>query len=169
MFDGLARTVRAGGALGPALAVWSDGTESVPAALEAAVARHRRGAALADACRPVADERDPSLALAGATLCALARCGAAGGRALDAAAAALRERAALAAEVRAHAATARLSAVVLALLPVVFATWTIIGDAAARGFLLGSAAGWAVTAAGLALDAVGAWWMRRLVAAAVPS
>lgn len=164
LLDDVARRVRAGESTARALAGASS-SMPVPAAVEHAVGRYRRGLALADACRPIADDPDPATALAGATLCAVARFGGAGGRALDAAAAALRERSALAAEVRAQAATARLSALVLVVLPVGFAGWTVATDRAARAFLLGTPLGWAVAGAGGALDVVGAWWMRRLVRA----
>lgn len=165
--DELARRVRSGASPAEALAAGTAAAgPTVPAPLRAAVERHRRGLALADACRPLVDEPDPGLALTGATLCAVARFGGGGGRALDAAASALRERAALAAEVRAQAATARLSALVLVVLPVGFAGWTLAVDAGARAFLLGGPVGWSVATAGLALDALGAWWMRRLVRAA---
>ena len=167
LLDELARRVRAGGSLGHALVELCASDEPVAAPVRAAAARYGRGVALGPACQPVADDSDPALALVGATLCAVAGVGGAGGRALDAAAAALRERAAVAADVRAQAATARLSALVLVLLPLAFAAWTLVGDDDARAFLLGSRLGWAVTAAGLLLDAVGALWMRRLVAGAV--
>lgn len=167
LLDDVARRVRAGESLAQALSDVCRSDASVPDPLRAAVARHGRGVALADACRPVADEPDRSLALVGATICALARFGGAGGRALDAAAAALRDRAAVADDVRAQAATARLSALVLVALPVGLAGWTVTSDRAARAFLLGSRLGWAVTAAGVGLDAVGALWMRRLVAGAM--
>ena len=167
LLDELARRVRAGGSLGHALVELCASDEPVAAPVRAATSRYGRGVALGPACQPVADDADPVLALVGATLCAVAGVGGAGGRALDAAAAALRERAAVAADVRAQAATARLSALVLVLLPLAFAAWTVVGDDDARAFLLGSRLGWAVMAAGLALDAVGALWMRRLVAGAV--
>ena len=124
---------------------------------------HRRGVALVEACRPLADDADHAVALTAATLCLLAGTGGAAGRALDAAAGALRERAAVAADARAQAATARLSALVLVVLPLGFAAWSTATNAAARRFLFGSALGWSVAAAGLALDALGGWWMRRLV------
>jgi tight adherence protein B len=167
VLDDLGREVRAGRSLGGALASRCVGAPAPPAPLVAVAQRHQRGVVLAEAARPLADAPDPSLALAGATLCALARCGGASGRALDAAAAALRERAALAADVRAQAATARLSAVVLVLLPVAFAAWTVAGNAAARRFLFASRGGAVVAAAGVALDVAGAWWMRRLIRATV--
>ena len=61
---------------------------------------------------------------------------------------------------------ARLSAVVIALLPVGFTAWCITTDPRAASFLLGSAAGWLCLTAGLALLAVGAWWMARIVRSA---
>lgn len=167
LLDELARRVRAGGSLADALAVvTAESGWSASAPLQAAARRHRRGLAVAEAYRPMADDTDPAIALVGATVCAVARFGGRSGLALDTAAAALRERHAVRAEVRAQAATARLSALVLVVLPVGFGSWTLLTDPDARAFMLGTPTGWAVTGAGLALDGAGAWWMRRLVAAA---
>lgn len=162
LLDELGRRVRGGASLGVAVhEVATDGP------LLAVARLHRRGIALAEACRPLADDPDHGVALTAATLCLLAGTGGAAGRALDAAAGALRERAAVAADVRAQAATARLSALVLVALPVGFAAWSTATNPAARRFLFGSALGWSVAGAGLGLDAVGAWWMQRLVRGAL--
>jgi tight adherence protein B len=83
-------------------------------------------------------------------------------RALDGVAATLRERLDLAAERRALGTQARASALVLALAPAGFATLLILGDPPAAHFLLGTPAGWACLAIGIAFDAAGAWWMSRL-------
>lgn len=158
--DQLARRVRSGASLGSAL---QEVAPSGADALQVAARSHRRGLSVAAACTPLTDDPDRALALTGATLCLLAGTGGAAGRALDAAAAAVSERDAVAADVRAQAATAQLSAAVMVVLPLGFAAWSVASNAAARHFLVGSALGAVVAATGVALDVVGAWWMRRLV------
>lgn len=75
----------------------------------------------------------------------------------------LREREALQREVRAMAAQAQLSASVLVVAPVAFAAVVAVLDHRIAAFLLTSPPGWACLVGGAALDAAGAWWMRRLV------
>lgn len=87
------------------------------------------------------------------------------GRALAAVADTLRDRQARAREVQALAAQARLSAVVLVVLPVAFAVLVAAWDPAVARFATGTPAGWACLAGGVALDAVGACWMARLIGA----
>jgi tight adherence protein B len=88
--------------------------------------------------------------------------GVASARAVHGVAATLRERLELSAERRALASQARTSAVVLSAAPLLFALLLGVSDGAAGRFLLQSRAGWACLAAGLGLDALGAWWMARL-------
>ncbi|MFM7537726.1 MAG: type II secretion system F family protein [Acidimicrobiales bacterium] len=83
--------------------------------------------------------------------------------ALGGAAAGLYERHALAEEVRALTAGARWSAVVIALLPLAFGAWAAATDPRVLGVLAGEPVGQVCLALGVALDALGAWWMRRLV------
>ncbi|HYZ98327.1 MAG TPA: hypothetical protein VE575_06220, partial [Acidimicrobiales bacterium] len=63
---------------------------------------------------------------------------------------------------------ARTSAVVLSLAPLAFAVLLAMTDAAAARFLLRTTAGWVCLAAGLGLNALGAWWMARLTRGADP-
>jgi tight adherence protein B len=83
-------------------------------------------------------------------------------RVLEEVAEALRERRALQREADRQATAARLSAWVVALAPVGFAAVAFLSNPAAARFLLASPAGWVCLAAGLALDGLGAWWMRIL-------
>ncbi len=78
----------------------------------------------------------------------------------------LRERAAVRAEALAHSAQARLSARVLTLVPLGFAAWCAIGSTAFRRALL-TPAGLVSAALGAVTNAVGWWWMRRVVRRAV--
>jgi tight adherence protein B len=73
----------------------------------------------------------------------------------------VRERAEIAAEARALAAQARASAVVVALAPLAFALLAAMTDPRVGAFF-STPPGAMCLAAGLALDAVGAWWMGRL-------
>ena len=102
---------------------------------------------------------------------ALALAATAGGpqaRAVDGVADTLRERRAVAAEVRAQSAQARLSALVIGLLPVAFLAWAVVTDRRTAVFLVASPPGWACLVAGIALEAAGALWMRRILRGAAP-
>jgi tight adherence protein B len=106
---------------------------------------------------------DPSTRLAATALVLATVVGVTPARAVDGVAATLRERLELGAERRALASQARTSAVVLSAAPLVFAVLLGMSDGAAGRFLLHSPAGWACIAGGLGLDALGAWWMSRLM------
>jgi tight adherence protein B len=105
---------------------------------------------------------DPGTRLAATALILASAVGVASARAVHGVAATLRERLELSAERRALASQARTSAVVLSAAPLLFALLLAVSDGAAGRFLLQSRAGWACLAAGLGLDALGAWWMARL-------
>jgi tight adherence protein B len=81
---------------------------------------------------------------------------------LHAAAALVRERTALRAEAEAHSAQARASARVLTMVPALFAVSGAATSASYRA-VVATGAGLATTVAGVALNLVGWWWMRRLV------
>lgn len=151
---GLAGAVGGAAAVGPPL-----GPE-----LEAIARDVQGGRALAEAVdRWRATSDDPHTALAGAALSVAATVGGPGARAVDGASASLRDRLAADAEAAALATQAQASALVLTLAPLGFAVLLTSLDPTAAGFLLGTPAGWACIGAGLGLDAVGAWWMSRLV------
>lgn len=84
---------------------------------------------------------------------------------LDAAASTLHERAALVREVRALSTQARMSAAVMAVAPVVFAVGSVQLDQRVGAFFT-TIPGAVCVAAGLGLDAAGAWWMARIVRSA---
>jgi tight adherence protein B len=81
---------------------------------------------------------------------------------LDAVASTLHERDAVVREVRALSTQARASAGVMVAAPVVFAIGAVSADQRVAAFF-GSAPGVVCIGAGLTLDAVGAWWMARVV------
>lgn len=163
--DAVAAGLRGGLALPAAIA----GAASVGAPLGdelAALARH------VDAGRPLAEAvdrwqaaaaGDPHTALAAAALTVAGGVGGPGARAVDGAAASLRERLSSDAETRALATQGRASAAVLTVAPIGFAFVLTSLDPAAGRFLLGTPIGWLCISLGLALDGVGAWWMARLV------
>ncbi|MGD9797845.1 MAG: type II secretion system F family protein [Acidimicrobiia bacterium] len=100
-----------------------------------------------------------------AALASSAESGGAGARAVDGVAASLRASAGVAGEIRALASQARYSALVIALAPLAFSLVAVGLDPRSAGFLVGTPVGQLCLAAGLGLDALGAWWMQRIVAA----
>lgn len=84
--------------------------------------------------------------------------------ALDRAAAGIRARRELAAEVHALTAQSRASAGMVGAAPLGFGAVLCFAEPSAVSFLFGSAAGLACLVTGLILDALGFWWMHRLVA-----
>lgn len=165
--DAVAAGLRGGLALPAAIA----GAASVGAPLGDELARVARQV---DAGRPLAEAvarwqsaaDDPHTALAGAALTVAAGVGGPGARALDGAAASLRDRIGSEAETAALATQGRASAAVLTLAPLAFALLLSSLDPAAGRFLLGTPVGWLCIAVGLGLDGAGAWWMARLVRSA---
>ncbi len=136
---------------------WADGAERV-------VRRVRAGSGVQGAVDAWVDEdRDPVVRLFADALAISTGTGGSHVRAIDAVIDAVRERAALQREVRALASQAQTSAVVLVLLPVGFAVAIAVVDPRVRAFYVASALGPVCVAAGLLLDAFGAWLMVRLV------
>lgn len=92
-----------------------------------------------------------------------------GGRAadpLDALAGAMRAETGARADARALAAQGRVSALILGILPAASLLFSLLFDGDAAAALLGSPVGRACLVGGLALEAVGLWWMRRIVGVA---
>ncbi|HEU5082372.1 MAG TPA: type II secretion system F family protein, partial [Acidimicrobiales bacterium] len=161
--DAVAAGLRGGLALPAAVA----GAGAVGPPLEAELRDIARavedGRPLTDALeRWVAGAGDAHTQLAGAALTVAARVGGPGARAVDGAAASLRERLASDAEAAALATQGKASAAVLTVAPLGFAFLLTSLDPGAGRFLLGTPVGWLCIAVGLALDAIGAWWMAAL-------
>jgi tight adherence protein B len=160
----LATALRSGASLPQAL---REVGEALDPPLGSEMATLARAAERGRPLRDVLDEwsathDDPGTRLAATALVLATVVGSTPARAIDGVAATVRERLDLAAERRALAVQARTSALVLSVAPVGFAALLVVGDTAAAGFLLGTPAGWACLALGLALDVAGAWWMTRL-------
>jgi len=126
-----------------------------------------RSAPLGTACRSWAvDHADPAVALVGAAIGVAAAGSGSSARALEAAARTLRDRRASQSEVHAWSTQARASAVLLALTPLGFAALTVVARPGAVATVLAQPAAVASVALGLLADALGGWWMLRLVARA---
>jgi tight adherence protein B len=136
---------------------WADAARRV-------VRRVRAGSGVQEAIDTwVAEDRDPTVRLLADALAISTGTGGSHVRAIEAVIDAVRERAALQREVRALASQAQTSAVVLVLLPVGFAAAIAVVDPRVRSFYVGSPLGPLCVAAGVLLDAFGAWLMLRLV------
>lgn len=105
----------------------------------------------------------PNRRLAATALELTASAGGASARVLDGVAESLRDRVALDREVTALSAQSRASAVLLVLAPLVFTLFVGAIDGRVLTTLFGTPLGWALLAAGVTLDVVGAWWMSRLL------
>ena len=156
-----ARSRRAGLALLPSLVAAS---ESVPGAqLRSALVRVEAGSTLVEALDDWASSiGHADVDLVVAVLVLGDASGASVAARLDHTAATLRQRAALADEVRALTAQSRASATVVALAPVGFALVVAATDPRLIHAMFGTSIGRASLTAGLILDLIGLWWMRRL-------
>lgn len=76
----------------------------------------------------------------------------------------LRERIALEREVRALSAQARASAMVMIVAPIGFAFLGASADSRVASLLLTRPLGWACVSVGIGLNAIGGWWMSRMIA-----
>jgi len=171
VLEDVARAVRSGSSLRHACAeAASRGTDPLRVELAlAVVAPAERGRPLATAFSDWSRHHfSPDVRLAGAALTLAASAGGAPARAIDGAAATLRERRAVAGEVRAQSAPARLSAIVIGVLPVAFLVWALATDRRTAAFLVADPTGWACLGAGILLEALGALWMRRILREATP-
>ena len=103
------------------------------------------------------------VSLAAAALALGAELGGTAARSLDGVADTLRDRNAVRNEVRALSTQARASAAVIALAPVAFSAVVALADPSSVVFLVTSPFGLTCLVLGVALDALGGWWMRRIV------
>jgi tight adherence protein B len=163
--EATARALRGGASLPIALADAADSAGPVVGGTLAEVAASTaRGQPLVDALEAQRAHCDgvPGLPLALTALVMAAETGGPQAAALDGVATTLRQRLATQAEADALASQARMSAMVIAVAPVGFALLMSAADRRNADFLLRTPVGVALLAAGLALDALGAWWMTKL-------
>jgi tight adherence protein B len=161
--DALARALRAGITLRHALCTVAP-PECVARQLAPVVLALERGTSVSAALADL-HTGAPDLDLVVVVLRACAEHGGASAEPIDRAAAALRQRAALAGERRTNSAQARMSALVMTCLPGAMLVLLMATSRSVRGAAT-SPAGLAALGAGIALNAAGWGWMRRLIARA---
>jgi tight adherence protein B len=167
LLEAVARSLRGGSSLAHALEEGAEAVSPCRAAdeLRAALSLHERGAPVLATIEAWSGATPtPARTVAGAALALGSELGGARARALDGAAATLRDRGELLREVRALTSQARSSAAVLALAPIGFALLAWTTDHRLAAVMLTTPFGWACLVGGLALDGLGAWWMARLTA-----
>jgi tight adherence protein B len=165
MLERVAAELRSGGTVATALDAVAHGEGELRADFARIITRARLGAATTQSLAAWARER--RVAGVDAAAGALAMCTTVGGRAadaLDGLATSLRDRLGVEAEARALSAQARLSALVVGGAPVAYLAWSGVVDPHAIHALTATAMGRACLLAGLVLEALGALWMRRIVA-----
>lgn len=164
LLEAVARSLRSGAGLHTALAEATAAAGIHGAELGAVLRATERGTPLPVALDGWRDRADSAtVGLAVAALSFGVHTGASLARAVDGAAASLRERQAIRAEVRGQAAQARSSAAVVGLAPAVFTGVATTADPAVAAFLFSSPLGWACLAVGAGLEIAGLVWMRLLV------
>ena len=171
VLDSVARQLRAGGSLAQAIAAteppgsapdlrraWARLTDLIPLVGVTAALDEWASPPASTAAGPAPSG---SVRLTAASLSLAASTGGSPARAIDGVAATLRSRLVVADEVRALSSQARASAAVIGLAPLAFGSLAAASDDRTRDFLA-SPSGLVLLAVGLALDALGAWWMSRL-------
>lgn len=163
----IAAHLRGGGTVAHGVGELADGDGPLAPDLRRVLTRADLGVGLADALATWPGDCD--LADVRAVAGALAVAETLGGRsahALDGLAKSLRDRLGAAAEARSLSAQARLSAVVVGASPLAYLVFSALIDPASLGQLVGTGAGRVCLVAGLALEAIAALWMRRILASA---
>jgi tight adherence protein B len=164
VLDQIAAELRAGGTIATAVAAIATTDGPLAGDFARLDARVRLGATVPQGLQVWTKERRvPGV---GACAGALALCATVGGPAsdaLEALASSLRGQIAVAAEARALSAQARMSAVVVGGAPLLYLAWSAVVDPHALHALAATPTGHACLVAGLALEVLGAWWMRRIL------
>jgi tight adherence protein B len=158
--DDIARRIRSGSSLRDAVAVLpaDPATERATAPMRLAI---DRGASVADAIARV-DAGGPHLRLALGVIATASRIGGPAAASIDRAAMLLRQRASDLDERATQAAQARLSSHVMTAVPLLMLAVLVATDDDVRAVVT-SPIGTVCVVAGLALNAAGWWWMRRIV------
>jgi Flp pilus assembly protein TadB len=163
VLEDIDRDLRTGAALASAV---STALRRHPGTLDSFRRSLDRGVALGSALLSAAPS-DPEELVIVQTLRACERTGGRMGSAVERAALVLRERKAWQRERTVHAAQARLSATVLTLVPLAFAAWGLVSSPRVRRAYAEIPACAVAAVLGLALNALGWLWMRRLVAGSI--
>ncbi len=159
-----ARAVRAGDAPTVALCSAAERVGDEVAMLIEALVVDAAGTSLASALRRWTEANDhPAVAVVAAAIGLVADGEGSAARAFEAAAVTLRDRDAAAKEIAAWAAQSRASATLLVAAPGVLALGALVIDPASTYRMLANPLGVISIAAGVALEAAGAYWMTRLV------
>ncbi len=160
----VASELRAGGTIPTAIAGIAASDAVLAPDLARVETRVALGASVVDALRAWVRERDvDGVDVAAGALAMCATVGGPGADALDGLAASLRDRLSVAAEARALSAQARMSAVVVGGTPLLYIAWSALADRGALDALTGTTAGRLCLLIGIALEALGAWWMHRIL------
>lgn len=166
MLERMAADLRAGATLAPAFVAVARTTPApLGEELRGIAAEIQHGAALSQAVDRWGERADDGspIRVVAAALTVATEAGGEVARSVDRLAATLRERRELRAEVRALATQARTSAAVLVVAPLGFAALVAGIEPGAVTFLVTSPVGLLCLSAGLALDALGATWMARIL------
>lgn len=166
--DGIARALRSGAAMAQAVGEVGSSTPA-PLGPDLALAARHHGGLVAGLEAWSKRRPNAEVHLAAAALCMSAEVGGTASMATEGLASTLRQRAESAAEIRTMATQSRLSGLVIGLLPVGFAVLAATSDVTVAHFLFVTPAGTTCLLTGLALDALGAWWMLRLSSNGVSS
>jgi tight adherence protein B len=162
----VASELRAGGTIATAVEALARSESVLAKDLARVEARARLGASLGDALRVWVNERRAAgVEAAGGALALCAKVGGQSADALDGLASSLRERLGVLAEARALSSQARMSALVIGLAPVAYLVCSTAFDDRTTHLLFATRLGQLCLAAGLTLEVLGGWWMRRIVSA----
>ena len=160
----VAAELRTGGTVAGALAALGRGHGPLAAEYARVDRRCALGAPLEAALAAWAHERgEPSVDSAAGALVVAASTGGRAVEALDGLASSLRDRSEIAAEGRALSAQARMSAIVIGSLPLVYLAASAVVDRRQVQVLTGTGFGMACLGTGLALETLGALWIRALL------
>ena len=160
----VAAELRGGGTVAGAVERLSEGDAVVALDFRRIHTRTQLGLSLADALSGWPVEHDaPGVRAAAGAFAVAASLGGSAADAIDGLATSLRHRLDAAAEARALSSQARLSAVVVGAAPLGYLAFSSLVDARSVGALVGTGVGRVCLVVGLALEALAALWIRRIV------
>jgi tight adherence protein B len=166
----IAAHLRGGGTVAHGVTALAEGDGPLASDLRRVRTRADLGVGLADALAAWPAERDlPDVRAVAGALAVAESVGGRSAHALDGLAKSLRDRLGAAAEARSLSAQARLSAVVVGASPLAYLVFSALVDPASVGQLVGTGVGRVCLVVGLALEAAGALWLRRILASADPA